>query len=180
MMLKTLLANKKVLLGIITLLLLMLIALGAGIYTYSNRNDAYVARVNGVGITKDTYNQQLASLQFFYNQSGQKINEATLKKNVLDTLIDNQLLQNYATEKQITISQEAINASYRQRASTYKSEQDFLAALKKMYNIDKTQYQETIRQDLLREAVQKAVNKPLDAWLREQHSTASISIYINS
>lgn len=179
MKLKTLLGNKKALSAVVALIMLTAITLGVSLVAYSNRNNAYVARVNGAGITKDAYNQQLASLQFFYSQSGQKIDESMLKKNVLDTLIDNQLLQNYATEKQITINQEAINASYQQRVSAYKTEQDFLAALNKMYNTDKTQYQETIRQDLLREAVQKAVNQPLDTWLRQQRSTASISIYIH-
>lgn len=72
MKLKILFANKKVLLGIIMLLLLAPIALGADIFTYSNRNDAYVARVNGVGITKDIYNQQLASLHFFITSLAKK------------------------------------------------------------------------------------------------------------
>lgn len=172
------LKKNKLLLLIGAVLLVVLVVAGTLYLFSSNRNQNYAARVNGVGITKLAFTDQFNQIVSFYKQSNQTVNEQAIKQSVLDDLINKQLVTEYAQKNNIVISQEQIDAYYNQRASSYKSEQEFLATLTKLYGTNKEQYKATLAYDLLSSAVQQKVRQPLESWLQQQRQSAKITVYI--
>ena len=171
--------NRKkivVIIAVSTVGLLFVVVSLFGIYTFRNKNLAL--RVNGVGVPKSLYIEQSAQLAKFYSQSNQKISDDALRDTVLSNLTDNQLISNYAKKNGITVSTQAIESYYNQRKAGYENEQAFLNKINDLYGMNKEQYIQSIRNDLLREAVQAKVNQPLTAWLSEARKNAKITIYI--
>lgn len=176
---KKLIKNKKFLIALASALVFVIASIVIGLFALSNKNEGYVARVDGVGIPTAAFDEQITQQQAFYKQANQTTTDSELKQTTLNTLIDNQLLENYATQNAIKISQEQVNDYYNQRVSAYKSEQELLDTLNKLYGTNKEQYLQTIRYDLLRDAVQASVKQPLTEWLTTQRQTADIKIYIS-
>lgn len=123
---------------------------------------------NSIVITQTEYDQAYQSKQTFYEYSKQKIDENTLKKDVLDQLKAEKKIQKYAAENNITVSQSEIDSLYQERVRQNKSEEELLAKIKLLYGYTKEEYRKMLGYDVLRAKVQLKVNEPLTEWLNKQ------------
>lgn len=186
--------NKPVLL-ILIILPIILILLGfyrlAGFnVTRTPQSDTKtsIASVNGITIKRLDFEKKLEEQNNFFEYSKQKISEKTAEtaeKDVLEKMIDEKLIENYAKDHKITASQGEISFRYQRvvenfnKGNNYKADDDslFLAKIKEMYGEKKEDYLEIIRMDILKEKVQGAVKIPLANWLTKQKNVSDIQRY---
>ncbi len=150
-----------------------------------NNKDNYVAMVNGEGITKTDYGNEINETTTFFKFNHQKIDTPALKKNVLDEMIDNTLISQYAAKHNIIVYQQELDQRYSDAVRIYNSHNNitgasdsaFITQINKMYGMDKTEYQENLRMDILKEKVQESVGEPLTKWLMDQKQSTQISIF---
>ncbi len=101
---------------------------GYGSYKRSQARKAYAAVVNGKAITYDAWNDAFRNALSRYDSK--VINSlddrtiAIIKKNILDQLIENELLYEYA-KKKVKVSSAEINAEYQKIKKSFPSEDDF-------------------------------------------------------
>lgn len=134
------------------------------------------ATVNGTPITKDELQKQISFTKNFYTYSKQNLaNYPTLEKDQLERLIEDKLVEDYAKNHNIKVSDEEVLALYKQKL-VRKTEEQLLSQLKTMYGMEKADYMDVLRKDLLREKVQKSVKMPLLQWLNEEKKKADINI----
>ncbi len=142
--------------------------------------------VNGVNISKADLNKEIQEQIDFYKSRNQKIpDDKTLQTDVTNVLIDNIIVSQYAAKHKITVSTAEVNNMYAEVVGVFNSHNNitgasdsaFLTQINKMYGMDKTEYQENLRMDILKEKVQESVGEPLTKWLQEQKKTADIKIY---
>lgn len=144
----------------------------------------FVASVNGVAIKKQDFEKKLEEKNKFFEYSKQKISEDTAGKDILEKLIDEKLIENYAKDYKITVSEAEISSRYQivienfNKTNNYDTQDDllFLAKIKEMYGIGKNDYLNSIKWDILKEKVQAEVKMPLSDWLAQQKSVSDIRI----
>src|SRR3990167_4211367 len=138
-----LLLTKKVRIGLALILVLFTLA----IYLKLN----YVAIVNGHLIQRSSYQNKLTQTNSFYSFSKQdSFLTAPVKKDTVDRLVDEQLVEKYAKDHKITVSESEVSAQYQVIVKAYnirnniKEEDDgqFLAKIKEMYDQSKNDYLE--------------------------------------
>lgn len=95
-------------------------------------SEKVVAVVNGEEILGKDYNITYQQTSQIMQQQGQKnLTEDQLKKQTLDTLIDQELLRQDAEEKGIKADEKKVNENFEQVKSQFESEKKFKEELKK-------------------------------------------------
>lgn len=149
-------------------------------------NTEKVASVNNTGISKSTYQKKVAETESFYKFGKQNMdNVSSLKGDVLDALIDEQIVRNYAEKKNIAVKTSEVESRYKQVVAGYNKNNSitsggdsaFLAKIHEMYGTEKEDYVQQLAYDILRDKVQTAVKMPLAKWLDIQRKTADIKKY---
>jgi hypothetical protein len=143
-----------------------------------------VAEVNGVAISREEYDNQLAqakNLQAWQGQlsakDGQISPMGTPNKPddaAMDELINQKLLEQYAATHGISVTQSELEKEFEDAAHSIGTEDKYLEKIKQIYRIDKDQLLVKIRTDLLKEKVQKQTGIPIDNWLLQQRQAANI------
>jgi hypothetical protein len=161
----------------------LLIALAAilivGLWLFLPAQDepqpTYVAVVNQVGIPLSSFDTELQSRSSFYSQSeGSQPDAETLRRDALSSLIEQELVRQYAVNNNITVSDEEVLERYNARAEQQGSEAALLNELQRLYGTDKASYIATLRQDILREKVVAQLSEPYGDWLEAQRQSSSI------
>lgn len=143
----------------------------------------YVGSVDAVKIMRVDYQKKLDQSKTFYTYSKQDLSKLTsLSKDTLNGMINDNLIQNYASGNNITVSDTEVENRYQQVIAGFNSREKitetgdtkFLEKIKQMYGTDKNTYLAQVRMDLLKEKVQKAVGMPLVKWLEKEKQTAKI------
>ena len=137
--------NPLVIAGLIALILVI----GAGWYTYSEKT---VAVVNGIKITESEFNKSLALLTEQSAAQGGDATDPALQKEVrdqaLNILIDNTLILSAAEEAGITIADEDIQKRYDDLVTQLGSQENLDTKLAEMELTDK-KLRQNIREQLL-------------------------------
>jgi FKBP-type peptidyl-prolyl cis-trans isomerase (trigger factor) len=180
---KSFIYNKKITLKriIISLIIgaILVLLIANGVYRFK-----YVGSVDGTRITRTDYKNNLNQVKAFYAYSKQDLSGLTsLDKDTLEKMINKILVQNYAENNGITVTDAEIQARYLRVISGFnrnnniadEGDKAFLSKIKEMYGVDKNTYLEEIKIDLLKKKVQKKVKMPLVQWLEEQKKSASIN-----
>lgn len=146
----------------------------------------HIAAVNNVAISTKDYQQKLDQSKKFFSYSNQKGNTlASLEKDTLEAMINNQLIQAYAQKNNITAADEEIQKRYLSVIDGFNAhnnipsgEEAFLQKINQMYGTTKTDYLIQIKNEILGEKIQTKVKIPLAEWLIEQKSKAEINRYL--
>ena len=72
-----------------------------------------------------------------------------------------------AQDKNITVSENEVDALYKDRITQSQSEEALLLIIRDMYGLNKSDYRNVLRQDILQEKVQASINMPLADWLNK-------------
>lgn len=140
------------------LLSVLAVAVLAGCSGKSASTANAVATVNGVGISKLRFNEAVTRSEQSFTQQGKKPDPkqlADLKKNVLDTLISQELLYQESKKEKIVVTTKQVDAQLSSLKARFKDEKEFEQALKTA-----GMTQDSLRQDLERSlAIQDLVKK---------------------
>jgi len=124
-----------------------------------------VAEVNGVAISKKDFDKQMQHVQARLAQRGRTLEGADLeamKKNVIDTLIDRELLYQASQKDGIKISKKAIDEKINELKKRFGKTEDFSQILKKA-DITEAQLRAQLKQQM---AVQKLVEKKISKSIK--------------
>lgn len=118
-----------------------------------------VAIVNGQTIGMHEFYQQVGFLKKFNGQVGESASkditdETTLRKRVLDNLIESKLINQQAADQKIKVSKADIDAAYKSAAEANGGVDQIETVLDKYYGMTKTQFKALIAQQLYSEKVQ--------------------------
>ncbi len=132
----------------------------------SNQNTANRSEnSHTVSINKKELQTESSRLYNFYVYSKQtNINKVQIEKDSLNRLIEDKIVEIYAGRNHITVSEEEVAQRYKQILQT-KTESALLSQLNQMYGMNKNDYLQVLKTDILREKVQKAVGIPLSKWI---------------
>ena len=107
----------------------------------------------------------LSKRESFYRYSNQSYDKATLIKDVLTNLKNEERLKKYAKDHNIYVNKDNLDELYKERVKQSGSEDELLHKIKEMYGINKQEYNKVLEMDLLKEKVQQALGVPLTEWL---------------
>lgn len=156
---------------------LLIVILSYGGYHYLQRSQS-VARVNGTYIDADIHSERISHRQMFLENQSQVANPEAISQDVLNLIIDEALISQYAQDNDISVTQTEIDTRYRQLIDTNGETEleDRLAELYGPRGVDN--YSEVIRADILRDKVQAALpGVSLREWLENERSEAQIDIF---
>ncbi|HDM10353.1 MAG: peptidylprolyl isomerase [Deltaproteobacteria bacterium] len=94
----------------------------------------YVAMVNGKKISKDKYERELASLENRFKASGRTLNplqKMELKKNLLESLINRELLYQESQKRGITVDEAEVEKQFQAVKKQYANDDTFKQALQR-------------------------------------------------
>jgi len=94
-----------------------------------------IAVVNGTVITEEDFNRQISGIQKRYSSRGKPLADSQLsdiKKKVLESLINNELLYQESQKKNITIDEAKINEQFERIKKRFSSEEEFKKTLSDM------------------------------------------------
>lgn len=166
--------NKKL---VITSSIGVLVLLLVGVLIWSLvTNSSQVATVDGVGIEKTELEDELTKREQFLAVNEQEYDEATLESDTLNLLVDKQLIEAYADENGILISDDELQSYYASKVNSAENEEVLLADLLRLYGINKDEYLSNLSYDLLRTKVQEHVEQPLVEWLEAERNNSKITI----
>lgn len=144
----------------------------------------YIATVNSQKISREDFVKNLDQKKKFYQWSKQNIASLTsLENDVLEKMIDEALVLQFAKKSKIEASQGEIGQKYNAALTSFgrqkknSDEASFSAQIKEMYGLEKQDYLEQLKMDVLKEKVQSSAGKPLVEWLREQRKAAKIEYF---
>lgn len=119
----------------ITLLVVFIVA-QVGYSAENNIVRDYVATVNGKKISKQKYERELSSLKNRFRASGRQLTllqEVELKKNLLESLINRELLYQESVKRGIKVDEKAVEKQLAQVKKRYPTEAAFKEALKRAH-----------------------------------------------
>ena len=122
--------------------------------------DGAVASVNGVVITQDVFDKEMAHVRSQFARSGRPLSEsqsADIKKRILETLINRELLYQESQHKDIKIEDKEVNEQFDIVKKRFPSEKAYKETLLKA-NITEAELKSDIREGL---AIQQFVDKYL-------------------
>lgn len=122
--------------------------------------DGAVATVNGIVITQDVFDKEMAHVRSQFARSGRPLSEsqsADIKKRILETLINRELLYQESQHKNIKIEDKELNEQFDIVKKRFPSEKEYKATLLKL-NITEAELKSEIREGL---AIQQFVDKYL-------------------
>lgn len=178
---------------ILIILAIILILLGfyrlsgfVGVKNPAPDTKTYKSSVNGVAIKRQDFQKELDAAKRFFEYSNEDVSKmSSLEKDVTQKMIDQSLVNQYAKNHNITVSDTEILNRYNLIVKTYNKrnnisesgDERFLAKIKELYGTDKNTYLEQVKNDILKEKVQVAVKIPLANWLTKQKNVSDIQIY---
>ena len=156
---------------------ILIIVLSYSGYHYLQRTQS-VARVSSTYIDSDTYTKRVENRQTFLQAQSQASNPDAVSQDILNLMIDEVLIEKYAKNNDIPVTQAEVDARYQQLADTY-GEAELENRLEELYGPRGiSNYSEVIRADILRDKVQdELTDTPLREWLENERSEAQIDIY---
>lgn len=162
---------------LLILAIVLLVVLSYIVYHHSQRSQS-IARVNGAYIQSDTYTERIENRQTFLEAQSQMASPDAISQDVLNLMIDEALISQYAKDNDISVTQAEIDAHYQQLVSTY-GEAELEGRLEELYGPRGiSNYNEVIRADILRDKVQASLaDISLRDWLENERSEANIDIY---
>lgn len=138
-------------------------------------NKKYVAKVGKEGIKREDFEKEMAKRENFYVWAKQDVSLSSLENDVIETMIDFELVRQYAQSKSITVSDQDVNRRFNDLVQgSGNSENALLNKISEMYGMDKAAYFEVLKNDILKEKVQENLGRPLSDWLEEQKGTVVI------
>lgn len=127
----------------------------------------YITKVRGEGIRRSEYEKEIARARHFFVWAKQEDAQlASLEKDVLGRLIDMKIITQYARKNKIKVDNKDVEKYY-QALMGKKSEAEYLALMQEMYGGEKKDYMRKLSDEMLKENVQKHLQKPLAPWLAE-------------
>ncbi len=99
-----------------------------------------VAAVNDIIITSQDVENKMIEIKQQFIKQGRPVDEQqliTLKNQIIDSLIEEELLFQESQKKDIKIEQATVDTSLANIQNKFKSEEDFLNALKEAYRVAK-------------------------------------------
>lgn len=115
-----------------------------------------VATVGGEVILLKPYADRLAYLKFFSQQTQQQIPGAQeLRRQVVDKLVDESIIRQWANREGITVTRDDIDAAYQKIVQDRGSESDVRTVLSQLYNLSETEFKRLIPDLLYREKVER-------------------------
>jgi hypothetical protein len=151
-----------------------------------NVENNLIAKVNDIGISKIVFEKQVKESLNFLEWQKQDVNNLKLiRKDILNKLINESIINQYAVKNKIRVSENEINVRYQLVVEGYnkrnklleKGDIAFLAKLKEMYDIKKSDYLLALREDILREKIQIGIKKSFAQWVIEQRKSANIKYF---
>jgi peptidyl-prolyl cis-trans isomerase C len=122
--------------------------------------DGKVATVNGIVITQDLFDKEMARVSSQFARSGRPLSDAqsvSIKKRVLETLINRELLYQESQHKGIKVEDNEVNGQFDIVKKRFPDEEQYKAALQKM-NITEAELKSQIREGM---AIQQFVDNYL-------------------
>lgn len=117
-----------------------------------------VATVGGDVILLKPYSDRLAYLKFFSKQTQQALPEGdALRKQVIDKLIDEAVIRQWAEKEGINVTREDIDAAYDKIIQDRGSESDVKTVLSQLYNLNDTEFKRLIPDLLYREKIERSL-----------------------
>lgn len=132
--------------------------------------------LKSITVSNSDIQKEIERSKHFYIYNNQDLkNYSTLESDAKNSVIENIIIQDYAELNNINVTQAEINESYKQKIAE-KSEAELLNQLKQMYGINKDDYLIVLKQDILKEKIQKSIEEPLSDWLEEQKINIKVII----
>ncbi len=156
----------------ITVVALLVIALV--IFLLVTTKEELVAKVDGTPITKKEFQARVNEQAHFFNQARQSYDETVILEQTKNNLIDEKIIKNYATRKNISVSEDEIKQRFSAVAQNRSSEKELIDELKSLYGKDKASYLTTLQNDLLREKVSESIDTNFFLWLSQQRNIVDI------
>ena len=151
-MMRALRKKTKIILIIVLVFFGVSIFYGLGQYRTSSKNLAYIAEVNGVGITYDQWQSTFQNVISQYDsQTLSQLDQSTinmLKNIVLEQIINTELLLQQAKKEKVKIAQEDIEAEINKIKENFSSPEEFDQALK-INNLTLAQLENEIKNNLM-------------------------------
>ena len=122
--------------------------------------DGKVATVNGIVITQDLFDKEMARVSSQFARSGRPLSDAqsvSIKQRVLETLINRELLYQESQQKGIKVEDNEVNGQFDIVKKRFPGEEQYKAALQKM-NITEAELKSQIREGM---AIQQFVDNYL-------------------
>lgn len=141
------------------------------------KEEKYVASVEGEGITYNELNKFTLQYKNFLAWTN-ATPSASLEKDILNNLIDQKLIDQYARKNNIYVSDEELNTRYSAAVASLGTENQYLTKIKEIYGIDKTDLLEKIKNEMIREKVQKSMNVSLEDWLKQERINKKVVSYL--
>lgn len=128
------------------------LSIAAAIYPFP------VAIVGGEVILLKSFSDRLAYLQYFSKQVNQPLPKGDeLRQQVINKLVDEVVVRQYANKAGITVSNADIDAAYNKIVSDQGSEQAIQTTLAQLYNLSSPEFKRLIPDQLYQEKVQNTL-----------------------
>lgn len=152
-----------IIISVVSVVVILALAAGVifGYYGYRFDFSKTIATVDGSPIKQkavDTYIEYLKNIDPTYVPEEDTEDYTALEINILDSLIVLEVLENYAGKNNVTITQEEIDASYKNIVDSYESEKAFEADLADK-KISKSFLQGQIEDQVLRDKIFADITK---------------------
>jgi foldase protein PrsA len=116
------------------------------------------AVVNGSVIWAKNYYQQLAYIRQFSAKTKQPVPDpTTLRKQILDQLIENKILQIQAQKYNVKVTDNDVNDAYQKIVAQSGGSSEVTKVLTELYGMSEKDFKELVRQQVLKEKIQDSV-----------------------
>jgi len=167
--------NKKILMFVFSVVVLLTIL----VVLFARSEDVdFAAKFDNEVVSYEELDENVARTVNFYNANDQDYQEQTVREDTLDQLIRRKLIESYAKNNNINISQDLIDGLYKQRFDKAGSEEKLLNDIGRDWGLNKQDYIDNLYYDLLRDEVQNSLNTNLDEWIEQRYSEIDLTTNI--
>lgn len=125
-------------------------------------------------IKKADYEKERQLWEYFQKWAKEHNEKLTGDKDILESMIDEILIQQYAQKNNISVSDKEVGERYRSAVASVGTEEQYLAKIKAIRNFDQEIVLNKMQVEILGEKVEKAVGMPLNVWLSQLKKEAKI------
>ncbi|MFA6082234.1 MAG: peptidylprolyl isomerase [Patescibacteria group bacterium] len=168
---------RSIFFSLVGLFVALIIAFAIAIYGFNVNNSSakFMARiipypavkVNWSLIPISDYNFTYDYTKHFYDASKTSYDVTTVKKQVIDLLITDQLTANQATKNKIKVSQDEVNQAY-QKLQEKSGKEELAKVLTDLYGLNEDQFKNLIAKQLLKNKVQ--------AWYQDKKQWREVQV----